>query len=182
MTEDERYEKRISNFGWDELATLLSAVEKGQTPGWKPGKAFEYLIIRAFQLDGADVRWPYDVRIGGDAVEQIDGVAYVGGLACLIECKDKNTRVNVEPIAKMRNQLLRRPAGIIGSVFSRRGFTEPAITLARFTAPQTILLWTGEEVEYAVENKSINRVLLTKYRVCIEKGLPDYNITVEEIP
>lgn len=182
MNQGERYERKISRCDWQQLADLWKAITVGRTPGWQAGKAFEYLVIRAFQLDGADVRYPFSVRLDGDEIEQIDGVVYVEGLACLIECKDKNTIVNIEPIAKLRNQLLRRPGAVIGSVFSRQGFTDPALTLARFTAPQTILLWTGKEVEFALKKKYICRALLAKYRSCIEKGLPDYNIGIEEIP
>ncbi|MCI0487943.1 MAG: restriction endonuclease [Blastocatellia bacterium] len=181
MTTARRYERKISGYDWDKLQELWRAIKRGRTPGWRQGKAFEYLVIRAFELDGAEVRWPYSVRIGKDELEQIDGVVYTGGLACLVECKDKATRVNIEPIAKLRNQLLRRPGAVIGSVFSREGFTEPAITLAHFTSPQTILLWTGEEVEYVLERRNISQALVTKYRICIEKGVPDYNITIEDI-
>jgi len=144
------YEKEIAQYDNERILDLWNAVKAGETPGWAQGKAFEYLILRAFQLEGADVRWPYIVKMDGDEIEQIDGVVYTNGLACLIECKDQSTSSNIEPIAKLRNHLLRRPGTVIGVVFSRQGFTDPAVTLARFTAPQTILLWTGEEVEFAL--------------------------------
>jgi hypothetical protein len=182
MTSSTEYEKRISQYGWDELIDLWEAITTGDTSEWAPGKAFEYLVLRAFQLDQAEVRWPYGVRMGEDEIEQIDGVVYWNGLACLVECKDQAERVNIEPIAKLRNQLLRRPGTAIGIVFSRGGFTDPAATLARFTAPQTILLWDGEEILYALEKRYMCRGLVAKYRICIEYGLPDYNITIEELP
>jgi hypothetical protein len=181
MFQADRLEKKISKYNWDKLLTLWEAIKVSKTRGWQLGKAFEYLVIRAFQLDGAEVRYPYSVRLDGDEIEQIDGVVYVEGLACLVECKDQSTAVNIEPIAKLRNQLLRRPGAVIGSVFSRQGFTDPALTLARFTAPQTILLWTGEEVEYALRKNYFCRALIAKYHNCIEKGLPDYNISIEDI-
>lgn len=31
--------------------------EGGNLVGWPPGRALEYLILRAFQLEGADVTW-----------------------------------------------------------------------------------------------------------------------------
>ncbi|MEW6125787.1 MAG: restriction endonuclease [Acidobacteriota bacterium] len=182
MLQEKTYEKKIMKYGWEALLGLWEAVKEGKTPGWKAGKAFEYLVIRAFQLDKADVRYPYSVRLDGDELEQIDGVVYYDGIACLIECKDQNTSINIEPIAKLRNQLLRRPGQVIGCVFSREGFTAPAVTLAMFTAPQTILLWTGEEIDYCLRKHFICRALISKYRNCIEKGLRDYNITVEDIP
>jgi hypothetical protein len=133
------YEQKIENYTRSRLRQLWAAVNEGKTDaqGWDSGKAFEYLVLRAFQLEGAEIRWPFDVRIADSTVEQIDGVVYTDGLACLIECKDWAAKANVEPIAKLRNQLLRRPGGSIGLVFSRQGFTDPALTLARFTLPQT---------------------------------------------
>jgi len=115
-----------------------------------------------------------------ETVEQIDGFIHTdNGLACLIECKDHcQDRVNIEPIAKLRNQLLRRSNAVIGIAFSRSGFTDPALLLSRFTAPQTILLWGGDEVEVALEKRWFCKGLLAKYRMSVAKGLPDYNISL----
>jgi hypothetical protein len=72
-----------------------------------------------FELDGAQVTWPYSVRLfGGRETEQIDGSVRFGGLHWLIECKDEKEDVAVDPIAKLRNQLLRRPSGTVGLVFT----------------------------------------------------------------
>lgn len=85
--------------------------------------------------------------IDEEELEQIDSTIYSDGLACLVESKDLAQRVNIEPLAKMRNQLLRRVVATIGIIFSGNGFTYAAIALARYIAPQTILLWTGDEIE-----------------------------------
>jgi hypothetical protein len=104
------------------------------------------------------------------------GAIYSDGLNCLVECKDTSTRVNVEPIAKLRNQLLRRPATAIGCIFSRNGFTDTAFTLAKYIAPQTILLWGQGEIYYCLENQFMRLALLKKYRICVEQGVPNFNI------
>lgn len=109
-------------------------------------------------------------------LEQIDGAVHLHGLSILIEAKDQQDRVNVEPLAKMRNQLLRRPAGAIGAIFSRSGFTEPARILASFTAPQTILLWEGDEIELMLAKYGLCPGLTAKYRFAVEEGIPDYNL------
>ncbi|MEN8217950.1 MAG: restriction endonuclease [Pseudomonadota bacterium] len=176
MSEEIKYKYKISQYQWDDLLNLWEAIKNGNTPEWSPGKAFEYLIVRAFQLEGADVIYPFSVKMAREELEQIDGVVYTSGLACLIESKDQKTSVNIEPIAKLRNQLLRRPATAIGIIFSRSGFTEQAMTLARFLAPQTILLWEGEEIEYALEHRYLCKGLIAKYRYCIEQSVPYYNI------
>lgn len=115
-------------------------------------------------------------------MEQVDGVVYTDGLNCLVESKDQDTRVNFEPIAKVRNQLLRRPGLAIGIVFSRSGFTDPALSLGQFTAPQTILLWQGDEIHYAVRRGGMRRGLVAKFQRCVEEGLSYYNIIIEDMP
>lgn len=178
------YESMITSLQWDGLRTLWDNIENRNTPGWEPGKAFEYLVLRAFQLDGAAVRWPYRVKLFGEEVEQIDGVVHCSGLSCLVESKDfaDETKVNIDPIAKLRNQLLRRPAGTVGLVFSRTGFTNPARNLSCFSSPQAILLWNGEDIKYALDNENISEILVLKYRAYIEDVLPDYNVRERDIP
>jgi hypothetical protein len=173
------YQARIEMYQWTDLRLLWGAIVRRNTPGWESGKAFEYLVLRAFQLDRADVRWPYSVRLFDEEFEQIDGVIHYGGLACVVESKDLGKgSVDVAPIAKIRNQLLRRPGNAIGIVFSRTGFTNPARKQSYFAMPQTILLWEGEELEYALEQESICQALIQKYRFCVEEGFTDYS-TVE---
>jgi Restriction endonuclease len=156
---------------------LWEQVKARNTPGWDPGKAFEYLVLRMFDLDKAEVRWPYSVKIGDDEVEQIDGSVRSGSQYFLVESKDEAGNVNLEPVAKLRNQLLRRPAGTIGLLFSSQEFTDPALLLTQFTLPQTILLWTGGEVELALKRKGITEFLERKFRLCVDEGKPDFDIT-----
>lgn len=119
--------------------------------------------------------------MAGETVEQIDGAIHSGGLWCLIECKDATVPVNVEPIAKLRNQLLRRHGGSIGLVFSTNGFTPPALTLAQFLAPQIVLLWSGQEIAFLLEREDFCSALLKKYQYSVETGLPTYDTRVEEL-
>lgn len=95
------YERRITCYDWDELLMLWNQIQLGDTPDWESGKAMEYLVLRAFHLEGAEVIYPYSVVIEEEELEQIDGAIYSNGLACLIECKDVAERVNIEPLAKM---------------------------------------------------------------------------------
>ncbi len=186
MTTELEYARRVQKYTWGDLIGLWEAIEAENTPNWPPGKAFEYLILRAFQIEGAYVMWPYRITMGElvkteseETVEQVDGLVHTGdGLVCLVECKDYSKEsVKVEPIAKLRNQLLRRPSGVIGIAFSRSGFTDSASMLARFSAPQIILLWGGDEIKFALRSKYFCKGLAAKYRICVAKGLPDYNIT-----
>jgi hypothetical protein len=170
------YESRIAGLSWGGLLDLWERIGSQDTPGWEPGKAFEYLILRAFQLDGADVRWPYRVRILDEVVEQVDGVIYCNGLKCLVESKSSRKDVDFGPIAKLRAQLQRRPAETLGILFSQGGFTGPARVLAQFVAPQSVLLWSGDEIQYGLRQKPVCEGLMQKYRIRVEEGIPDYDI------
>jgi len=96
----------------------------------------------------------------------------------LVESKDEEAKIAIAPIAKLRNQLLRRPAATIGFVFSSGAFTVPAIHLAHFALPQAILLWSGNEVEKALEQATICDYAELKFRACVDLGMPDFNIAV----
>ena len=182
MVTDETYRKRIQSYNWNKLERLWLRIKNGTTTRWwDAGKAFEYLILKAFELDSALVRYPYQVKMEEEVVEKIDGAVHIEGLSCLVECKDYSERnVDIEPIAKIRNQLLRRPSSAIGLIFSKTGFTEPALTLAQHLAPQTILLWSSQEIDYIIQKREISKFLKIKYIKCIEEGMPDYFITIED--
>jgi hypothetical protein len=97
MPTAEEYEARIQKLRWAGLQKLWEAIKRRDTPDWDAGKAFEYVILRAFELDGARVRWPYPVNLFGEEMEQIDGSVAVNGLYALLETKDE-----VEKIASRR--------------------------------------------------------------------------------
>jgi hypothetical protein len=178
MPTEEEYQARAQALDHPGLVALWGQVAARNTPGWESGKAFEYLILRAFELEGADVMYPYSVNMHDEVVEQIDGVVHADGISALVESKDfdDKRRVNIEPIAKLRNQLLRRPSSTIGMLFSRTGVTEPTRLLAQYLSPQTILIWDGPEIKHALENKKLRPALIVKLRVAIHRGQTDFNI------
>lgn len=189
-TRAEENEARIQGMTKAELLTLWGDIRDGrELKGWASGKAMEYLFLRAFQIEGATVRWPYSVGFpldgtgGRGFMEQIDGAIYIDSLCVLVETKDvegdgKNKEKGIEPIAKLRNQLMRRPGSVIGVVFSRSGFSVPAKILAHFTAPQTILLWEGSEFEIGLRGGKLCEGMRLKYRYAVERAIPNYNLTV----
>lgn len=187
MATEEEYQKRIEKWNWPELDALWSQIQQCDTPSWDPGKALEYLILKAFELEQSEVRWPYSVDLMGvKNVEQIDGAVYVEGIHCLVECKDyskekQKLNIDFEPIAKLRSQLARRPSHTIGLLFSSGGFTKPAMTLANFTQPQTILLWNGGEIDYCLKKRCFVQPLKAKIRRCIEFGVSDFDVTIEDL-
>jgi len=178
MTASEKYIKQARSLNLAGLRKLWAQIVSGNTAEWPSGKAMEYLILRAFELDGATVVWPFDVSSGGKTIEQIDGVIYVDGLAVLAECKDYKDPVNFGPIAKMHQQLIRRPPSTLGCFFAKNGFTDEAILLAEKHTPQNVLLWHGDEIEFALRKKKMRKGLISKYRHSVEHALPDFKINI----
>lgn len=91
------YVTRISAFGWSDLADLwtkIDKVPKSRITGWASGMALEHLVLRAFQLNGAEVIWPYSVNLHGQLLEQIDGMIVVDGIICMVEVKDQASTWN----------------------------------------------------------------------------------------
>jgi hypothetical protein len=178
-------EAQIKVLNWNGLRTLWAAIQAGTPPGWEGGEALEYLVIRAFEIDPdepAAVRYPYEVSLFGEKVEEIDGAVHLSGLSCLVESKEWGKNVAIGPIVKMRSQLLRRPAGTIGLMFSKKTFTKPAIYLAHFTMPQAVLLWSEFDLQIAMAEGRICQFLRLKHRVCCEDGIPDCDLRERNIP
>ena len=177
------YQQRIAAYNSLQLLQLWQEIQTGLTPGWDPGKAFEYLVIRAFELEGAAVTYLFLVRLGGGTVvEQIDGAVsvYSGGLSCLVECKDQEGNLAIDPVAKLRNQLLRRPLGVVGLVFSSTGVTESMLILAQYSANQAILLWNSSDLTYALSHQRMHVGLTQKYRYSTVWNV-DYPITTSRL-
>ena len=115
------------------------------------------------------------MQSNGMVAEQIDGAVYHGGFACPVESKDYSDPNNIEPIAKLRNQLTRRPVGALGLLFARNGFTEPAKTLTRMINPLNILLWEFEELEKGLSTGTMCQALKTKFFYAVEMAIPDHD-------
>ncbi len=176
-----QYERRIRRLRRSDLIALWRQINAGTTPGWDQGKALEYLVVRAFELEKATVVYPYEVRDGRLLIELIDGVVCVDHLTCLLESKDHDKALDHDPLADLRDQLLRRPPSVIGCCTSTSGFTLNARKRAVLAAPQRILLWEAPEIEYALTKGRMCRGLYAKYRHCVERAMPDFNIKAAKI-
>lgn len=169
--------KRAQAMDWPGLQALWEEIASNKVSDWHAGKALEYLVIRGFEIASLRVEYPYTVPSAGKLIEQIDGLVYLDNIPFLIECKDKD-RVDIEAIAKLHNQLLRRPPATMGCLFSSGTFTAPALLLAGYMVPYRILLWTKSDIERAIENKDFLGVLRQKYEHLCMYGLiddsPDY--------
>jgi hypothetical protein len=169
--------------GRADLISLWEQIKAGETPQWAPGDAFEYLIIRAFDMEGLHVRWPYHVTLPQKVgtVEQIDGAVYFQERGFLIESKDQYRPKDIEPVAKLRIRLERRPPGTMGILFSTQGFTVAAELFAQFSSPMNVLFWSREDVQYAVVYGKMCDVLRYKMRYAVEEGLSHVLYSREDI-
>ncbi len=164
----------------EQRLALWLEIKSGETPDWEDGKAFEHLIVQLFEAAGGDVTYPFSVtNPHGGVLEQLDGFVQIDGISLLLETKDYKDKVAVEPIAKLRNQLLRRPAGIVGCVFTKSDFTGSSIMLANFMAPQAILLWAGVEIDAIVWGECIKTALKIKHRRLLRDGMPYFDFRGE---
>jgi hypothetical protein len=190
MATDQQYREFVCALDHAGLVALWEDVKAGRTPAawphghWSRGRALEYLVLRGFELEGAEVTWPFqtpfaDLLPDGSAepMEQTDGVVYLDGLSCLVECKAEQTKVDVQPLAYLRNKLLRRPAGATGALVSLSGFTEAASTLACFMFPQTVLLWESDDIQLALDHMWFVDGMRAKYRKAVERGMPYYHLS-----
>lgn len=163
--------------GWDraDLLRIWNAIKAGEPiRGWPPGRAFEYLVVRAFDIEGAKVLWPFHVvypqRFG--TMEQVDGVVYLGERAFLLESKNLSESIAVEAVARLRMRLESRPPGTMGVLFSVRKFTLPTEVFTQFATPLNVLLWENTDLDVALANASMVATLRAKLEYAIEHGLP----------
>lgn len=173
-TRSEEDRKRANEMQWPDLQTLWDDIINDRTTVWSDGKALEYLVVRGLELSNLNVRYPYDVPPGGRPIEQIDGMVYLGDVPFLIECKDRRT-VDIESIAKLHGQLLRRPPTTMGCVFVSGRFTDPALVLADLATPHRITLWTGNDIQQALAVSDFQGILRQKYEDLCMYGLNDYS-------
>ena len=66
-------------------------------------------------------------------------------------------------------------------MFSKKTFTKPAIYLAHFTMPQAVLLWSGIDIQVAMNEGRISEFLRLKHRASCEDGIPDYELREKSI-
>lgn len=150
---------------------------------WKSGKLLEYIVLRGFELekDGC-VTYPYDVKdIFSEykrPIEQIDGAIHVDDLHALVECKDYGSKIKVEPLAKMRNQLSRRHGSVFGMFFTVEGLTLPTQIQVMYMAPQMIIVWTKNDIDYCIRNRRFIECMKTKYRKAVENCEYNYEFSL----
>lgn len=184
MDKAEEYVFEIRKMGRQDLIKLWEdhSQEGFDDSFWKKGKVLEYVALRAFEIEREGcVTYPYDVYYTvcsgyeNKPIEQIDGAVHVDELYALVECKDYvDDKINVEPLAKLRNQLARRHSNLFGIFFSATDLTPPAEILVGHMAPQLIILWSKEDIEFCLYNGCFIPCLKIKYKMAVEACVYNY--------
>lgn len=184
MLTTKELEKKISNCRYHhELRKLWDSRKDADGKDmWPKGKLMEFLIVRAFELESSSakpvyVTYPFGERepqIGNEELEQIDGAVHVMHLHALIECKDyKDLKIDIEPLVKLRFRLQVRHSMAFGIFFSCTDMTYPAEYWIKYMAPQLIVFWDKDDLEYCLDNQCFVECLEEKYRMAVDKR--DYN-------
>lgn len=175
MEGEEKYIGWVRSMSRIGLLDLWEQVKTGRDLApWPRGKAFEYLILRAFELEGAEVIWPYRGEW-----EQVDGALYVDGLSCLVECKHWREPVGFGPIAKLKVRVDRRPPPVIGLFFSVSGFSVPAVDEFHAQPLRNLLLWEESDVNLALR-LGMRSALGIKWRKAVEEAVMDHELKQED--
>lgn len=163
----------IRSYNWPKLRKFWSQIKDGNTPGWSNGKALEYLLVRAFDLDGAEVVYPYNNTIH-NAKEQFDGYVYVRelGAGFLIECKDWSDNVSFDQLAKLHGRLTYRMPSTYGIFLSKNGFSASALELIFMMHPHNILLWSFNDIDECFKNHKFMKALKYKYQYAMMTANP----------
>lgn len=174
MTAKER-ETEAQSWDREELLRRWESIKQGNTSnGWQKGTEFEYLVVRAFELEDVVVKWPFRVthpqRWG--TMEQFDGLVYHGERAFLIESKNLSDPTAIEAVAKLRFRLEGRPPGTMGILFSTSDFSKPTEIFTQFASPLNILLWDSSDLDYALASECMIEGLRQKLSYAISHGLP----------
>ena len=165
--------KRVQGYDWIQLERFWQKIKNKTAPKWSKGKALEYMLIRAFDLEGAEVLYPYNNEVL-KAQEQFDGFVFVKelGVGFLIECKDWNDKVAFDELAKLHGRLSYRMNTACGLFLSRSGYTPSAIEMMYMVHPHNIILWEFSDIDECFKNRTFLKALKYKYQYAMVTADP----------
>lgn len=165
--------KRIQTYDWLKLERLWMKIKAGKNTRWNNGKALEYMLVRAFDLEGAEVVYPFnnDVLM---AREQLDGFVFVRdiGAGFIIECKDWKENVSFDELAKLYGRLNYRTSSTYGLFLSKTGYTASAIEMMYIMQPHSILLWSSDDIDECFKKHKFLKALRYKYQYAMVTADP----------
>lgn len=162
----------VQGYDWIMLKKFWQKIKNGTT-GWSEGKALEYMLVRAFDLEGAEVVYPYN-NVVFNAQEQLDGFIFIKeiGVGFIIECKDWKNNVAFDELAKLHGRLTYRMASTYGLFLSRSGYSPSAIEMMYMLHPHRILLWSFDEIDECFKKHKFIKALKYKYQYAMVTADP----------
>jgi len=181
MNKRELLIQKVRGYDFNNIHELWELILDGKTleQGWQRGTALEYLIVRLFELYGAQVEYPFNGKLAssGRTLEEFDGLIQYRDYRVLLECKDTAVPVKYDVVAKLKAQIQRRPIFVGGSIFAKSGFKESAEVMAVESAREGVLLWNAIDINEVVYcRRNICEALELKFWWLVKRVKPDYNI------
>lgn len=156
---------RIRTYDWSKLERLWKKVRDGKKTGWADGKALEYLFIRAFELENADVEYSYNNKVI-KSKEQADGYIYLPSISTgfIVECKDWDSKIAFDEVAKLNSRLSYRMPSVYGIFVSMSDYTPSAMELMFMMQPRRILLWSKTDIDECFKKHKFIKALTHKFQ------------------
>ena len=164
----------IRSFNKQKLKKFWQQIKSGNALGWSSGKALEYMLVRAFDLEGAEVVYPFNNFVL-TSQEQFDGYVFVKelGAGFLIECKEWKDKVSFDELAKLHGRLTYRMPSTYGIFLSKSGFTPSAVELMFMMHPHNVLLWSYSEIDECFKNFKFMKALKYKFQYAMITANPN---------
>lgn len=165
---EQKFIKRIQTYDWAKLERLWEKVRDGKKTRWSDGKALEYLFIRAFELEGIDVEYPYCNKVE-KYEEQVDGYLSTRNpeVSFLVECKDWSNKVTFDELAKLNSRLSYRIPSVLGVFVSMSDYTPSAMELLFMMQPRRIILWSKNDINECFKHHKFTKALIHKYHYAL---------------
>ena len=171
---EQRMVNTIRGYNRQKLKKFWQQIKSGNTLGWATGKALENMLVRAFDLEGAEVVYPFN-NLVLTSQEQFDGYVFVKelGAGFLIECKEWKDKVAFDELAKLHGRLAYRMPSTYGLFLSKSGFTPSAVELMFMMHPHNVLLWSYSEIDECFKNFKFMKALKYKFQYAMITANPN---------
>ncbi|GAA4250897.1 restriction endonuclease [Dactylosporangium darangshiense] len=131
-------EQRLRRNARSNLRTRIVDLQRSANAQLR-GSQVEKLLADLCQIEGIQVREPFEVRNAGTPEEQIDGVVSCDGHIYLVEVKWWSAPIDIAPMSSHLFRLFRRPDAR-GLFISNSGYTEAAIRACRDVLSQKMMV------------------------------------------
>jgi hypothetical protein len=195
MASNLELENRIQAYDWPMLRSFWDEIKNNNTanltPSWASGKAFEYFIIRCFELSGCEVVYAFDVtnrqagiKNNNKSFQQIDGIVYLTiNFPFVIEAKNEAGNAKEADIDKLIGRLGQRPPQTMGCFFDTKGYSDGVLFQLLSKPNKNLLLWEKLDIDFLFSDANFQNnqpiiniadILRAKWKFFVERMNPYY--------